>query len=69
MRGAVRMFPEVRPVPPSVWYDAQHRRVRYSHGENGMVEVRILGGQTISTPIWGSNGLPPRDAATPATPR
>lgn len=69
MRAGVRMFPEVRPVPPSVWYDAQHRRVRYSHGENGMVEVHILGGQTISTPIWGTAGLPPREPPTPATPR
>ncbi len=68
MRGGVRMFPEIRPVPPSVWYDAQHRRVRYSHGENGMVEVRIVGGQTISTPMWGMSGAGSRDASVPAAP-
>lgn len=69
MRGGVRMFPEIRPVPPSVWYDAQHRRVRYSHGENGMVEVHVLGGQTISTPIWGTSGRSQRDASVPTPPQ
>jgi hypothetical protein len=69
MRGAVRMFPAVRPVPPSVWYEAQHRRVRYTHGEGNTVQVHILGGQTISTPVWGTSGRPPRDASVAVPPQ
>ena len=69
MRGAVRLFPEVRPVPPSVWWDAQHRRVRYRHGEGNTVEVNLVGGQRVTAPVWGTNGRPPdAGAATPAAP-
>ena len=71
MRGGVRMFPEVRPVPPSVWYDAQHRRVRYRHGEGGTVEVNLVGGHRVSAPMWGTSGRPAGDAgaAAPSAPR
>lgn len=62
--GARRMFPEVTPVPQRVWYDAQHRRVRYQRSEDGAVHVQITGGQRVAAPTWG--GRPPaRDAGAP----
>jgi hypothetical protein len=62
MRGATRMFPEVRPVPPGVWYDAQHRRVRYQRGEDGTVRVRTIGGERPA-PTWGSSTPTPSNPA------
>lgn len=43
--GARRIFTEVHPVAPSVWYPVQTRRVRYfpAHGNNVTVEVRLVG--------------------------
>ncbi len=43
--GGRRIFPEVRPVAPAVWYPVQSRRVRYfpAHGNNVTVEVRLVG--------------------------
>ncbi|MEZ4408682.1 MAG: hypothetical protein R3A52_19750 [Polyangiales bacterium] len=43
--GGRRVFPEVRPVAPSVWYPVQSRRVRYfpARGNNVTVEVRLVG--------------------------
>jgi hypothetical protein len=66
MRGGVRLFPEVRPVPPSVWYEAQHRRVRYRHGEGNTMQVNLLGGQRVTAPLWGTTGRPAGDAGAPA---
>ncbi|MBL8600586.1 MAG: hypothetical protein JNK72_01550 [Myxococcales bacterium] len=63
-RGATRVFPEVTPVPQRVWYEAQHRRVRYQRSEDGAVQVQLNGGHRVSVPAWG--GSTPRDAgATP----
>jgi hypothetical protein len=67
MRGGVRMFPEVRPVPPGVWYEAQHRRVRYRHGEGNTVEINLVGGQRVSAPLWGTNGRPASDGGGPTS--
>jgi hypothetical protein len=58
--GAVRVFPEVLPVPQRVWWDAQHRRVRYRRDESGAVQVRTVGG-SVSMPSWGGSR-----SATPA---
>jgi hypothetical protein len=66
MQGAARVFPEVRPVPPSVWYDAQHRRVRYQRGEDGTVRVHTVGGGSRVAPTWGSSHVTP--PASPPTP-
>ncbi len=65
--GARRMFPEVTPVPQRVWYDAQHRRVRYQRDEDGAVRVQLTGGQRVTAPTWGRST--PRDAgaASPGT--
>jgi hypothetical protein len=52
--GAVRVFPEVLPVPQRVWWDAQHRRVRYRRDETGAVQVRTVGG-SVSMPSWGGS--------------
>lgn len=70
MRGGVRMFSEVHPVPTSVWYEAQHRRVRYHHNEDGTIQVNIVGGQRVTVPMWGSSGRSPDAGASPggATP-
>jgi len=62
---ARRMFPEVTPVPQRVWYDAQHRRVRYQRDEDGTVRVQLTGGQRVTAPTWGRST--PRDAGV-ATP-
>jgi hypothetical protein len=64
--GARRIFPEVHPVPMRVWYDAQHRRVRYRMGEDGNVEVSVHRG-SVTMPAWGGRH-PPGAAATPAAP-
>ncbi len=61
----VREFPEVHPVGQSVWYDAQHRRVRYQRSETGGVQVNILGGRSVSVPSWGGNQ--PLPGTTPPT--
>jgi hypothetical protein len=63
--GAERVFPEVRPVPMRVWYDAQHRRVRYRRSEDGGAEINLTGGQRVSVPGWGGSGRPPPDAGSP----
>ncbi|MEZ4408896.1 MAG: hypothetical protein R3A52_20865 [Polyangiales bacterium] len=63
--GAVRMFPEVTPVPMRVWYEAQHRRVRYHMGENGSAEINLVGRQ-VTMPAWG--GHRPSTPTPPATP-
>jgi hypothetical protein len=60
--GAVRVFPEVLPVPQRVWWDAQHRRVRYQRDETGAVQVNTVGGR-VSVPSWGGSRHP-----SPATP-
>ncbi|MEZ4390894.1 MAG: hypothetical protein R3A48_07330 [Polyangiales bacterium] len=52
--GVVRVFPEVRPVPQRVWWDAQHRRVRYRRDEEGGVQVHTVGGR-VSVPSWGGS--------------
>lgn len=67
--GAVRLFPEVTPVPMRVWYEAQHRRVRYHLGEDGNTEVNLVGRQ-LTLPAWG--GRRPSAAPSPTaapTPR
>lgn len=61
--GAVRVFPEVLPVPQRVWWDAQHRRVRYRRDEDGGIEVHTVGGR-VSVPSWG--GSRSRGAPSPA---
>ena len=63
--SATRIFPEVRPVPMRVWYDAQHRRVRYRQTGDGGVQVNLTGGQHVSVPMWGGSGHPAGDAGTP----
>ncbi len=63
--GAERVFPEVRPVPTRVWYDAQHRRVRYRQTGDGGVQINLTGGQRVSVPSWGGSGRAPGDAGTP----
>lgn len=60
--GALRVFPEVRPVPQRVWWDAQHRRVRYQRNDAGAVQVNTVGGR-VTVPGWGPSRPP-----TPATP-
>lgn len=67
MRGGVRVFPEVTPVPPSVWYDAQHRRVRYHRSEDGNVEVNTVGGGHVIVPSWGGNTPRNTPGTTPGT--
>ncbi|MFO0630597.1 MAG: hypothetical protein U0325_33905 [Polyangiales bacterium] len=64
--GAVRVFPEVLPVPQRVWWDAQHRRVRYRRDETGGVQVRTVGG-SVSMPSWGGSrsATPPPGTPTP----
>lgn len=62
--GAERTFPEVRPVPMRVWYDAQHRRVRYRQTGDGGVQINLTGGQRVSVPLWGGSRTP-GDAGTP----
>jgi hypothetical protein len=64
---ARRMFPEVTPVPVSVWYPAQHRQVRYmvSPEHNGTMQVRIVGQDVLTLPIRGLDG---RDAGAPPPP-
>ncbi|MBI5515931.1 MAG: hypothetical protein HY909_19270 [Deltaproteobacteria bacterium] len=64
--GARRIFPEVHPVPMRVWYDAQHRRVRYRMGEDGNVQVNVHRG-SVSMPAWGGRH-PPQTPAAPTTP-
>jgi hypothetical protein len=56
----------VRPVPVRVWYDAQHRRVRYRQTGDGGVQINLTGGQRVSVPGWG--GSAPHAPATPPTP-
>lgn len=52
--GVVRVFPEVHPVPQRVWWDAQHRRVRYRRDEDGGIQVHTVGGR-VSVPSWGGS--------------
>ena len=61
--GAVRVFEDVRPVPQRVWWDAQHRRVRYQRGDGGAVQVNTTGGR-VTVPGWGaSRSAPPSPPA------
>lgn len=62
---AQRIFPEVRPVPPSVWYPVQHRQVRYmlNPAQSGTMQVRLVGQDVVVLPLRGVNrtdaGVPP----------
>lgn len=68
MPGAERMFSNVRPVPPDVWFDAQHRRVRYGRSEDGNVEVRVLGGRAVQVREWGGHSPTGAPGAAPTPP-
>jgi hypothetical protein len=59
------VFPEIRPVPVRVWYDAQHRRVRYRQTGDGGVQINLTGGQRVSVPSWGGSTRSPGDAGAP----
>lgn len=63
--GAERLFPEIRPVPPRVWHDAQHRRVRYQQTGDGGVQINLTGGHRLSVPHWGGSSRSARDAGAP----
>jgi hypothetical protein len=63
MRGGFRAFPEVRPVSPNVWYDAQHRRVRYVRNEDGTIQANTVNG-LVNARAWGSSSSN-HDAGTP----
>ncbi len=67
-RAGFRMFPEVHPVPQGVWWEAQHRRVRYQRTETGTVEVNIMGGHRVTVPSWGGSTPPPTAPVVPVTP-
>jgi hypothetical protein len=71
--GARRIFPEVRPVPISVWQPVQRRQVRYhfNPGHEGTMQINILGRQQpVVLPIPGYPWqIMHRDAgAAPGTP-
>jgi hypothetical protein len=66
---ARRLFPEVQPVPVSVWQPVQRRQVRYHLGPAGSqtMEVHIIGRQQpVILPQRGvPRRAPPPAAGTP----